>query len=331
MSLPAADSVPSLPATPRWVHAWAVLTAVAVFLLIALGGLVTSLRVGMADTAPVRAPWYMLAISWQETVRERGLGYLIEHGHRQLGWIVGVMTILLAGAIAWRDRRVWLRWLGVAALAAVSIQGVLGMLRVHLESAGMGLEFAMVHGVFAQLVFCTIAAVALFTSRGWQNAVPVDWDEAGRFRRLCWMTVILLLMQLPVGIVLRQLGMGRLGVILVGHLFLAVAVANHILMLTVRIHCSEAVRGLFNGTALILAVLLISQIGLGIGAWWLGAGVGAMDPRPINVVRATLATAHVGSGALLLAAVVLLALRSHRHLAATRPALLPLAATEGAA
>ena len=83
---------PALSAVPRWLHAWAVLTAVAALPLVLLGAEVTTKQVGMVDDVGFRPPWHLLTAS----LRERGLGYLIEHGHRLAGFVVGTMAIVLA-------------------------------------------------------------------------------------------------------------------------------------------------------------------------------------------------------------------------------------------
>jgi len=63
-----------------------------------------------------------------------------------------------------RDRR-QLRWLGMAALAAVILQGVLGGLRVVLYQD----EIGILHATLAQVFFVLICSVALFTSRWWHG------------------------------------------------------------------------------------------------------------------------------------------------------------------
>lgn len=98
---------------PRWVRAWAALTAtVALLLLFVLGGFVTSFRVGMADPVWPTEPWYLLGNDW----RSLEFGKLIEHTHRAAGWIVGAMVSALAlGAWLSEPKRA-VRWFGLAAI-----------------------------------------------------------------------------------------------------------------------------------------------------------------------------------------------------------------------
>jgi cytochrome c oxidase assembly protein subunit 15 len=266
------------------------------------------MKVGMADPEWPSPPWYLLVVSWAELAVARGTGYLVEHGHRQIGWIVGVMTIVLA-AWLWRvEERTWLRKLGLLALLAVCLQGLLGGLRVR-WNASAGLELAMIHGCFGQLVFCLLASIALFTSRSWLQADRMEVGDSGRLRRLATLTTGLIVLQLAAGVWLRQEGEG-----LWVHLLLALAVTAHIVLLARRVLGQRPLATFFRRPALLLAGLLGVQLLLGTGTWWFGGGVGALDYRPVTADRAVLATLHVGVGALLLMTSLLLTLRTYRHL-----------------
>ena len=54
----------------------------------------------------------------------------LEHGHRLYGAAVGLATIVLAVWFLAFERRRWMKALGVLALLAVIVQGVLGGYRV---------------------------------------------------------------------------------------------------------------------------------------------------------------------------------------------------------
>src|SRR5436190_9755727 len=75
----------------RWLHYWAMLTVCATLPLLALGAEVTTKQVGMVDKEWPTYPWHLWLESWQE----KGLGFLIEHGHRLAGYIVGCCAIVL--------------------------------------------------------------------------------------------------------------------------------------------------------------------------------------------------------------------------------------------
>jgi len=137
-------------------HVVALILAVALLPLIAVGASVTSKGAGMAfpdrptsNGALVNPPGW-----WQGEKR------LWEHGHRLLGWTVGMLAIVSA-ASSWR-RGTTLRALACATLLAIVIQGVLGGLRVRAVSTPL----AIVHGIWGQVCFCLAGVVALRTSSG---------------------------------------------------------------------------------------------------------------------------------------------------------------------
>jgi cytochrome c oxidase assembly protein subunit 15 len=138
--------------------------------LLLLGAEVTTRGVGMVDTSGhshLREPLIMVRQWLEGTLFERGIGYVIEHGHRLQGIVVGICTIILALGLWFGARRRWMRWLGPASLLAIIGQGLLGVFRVDLHAL-MGENLALIHGCTAQLVFGLFLSIAVFTSRFWQ-------------------------------------------------------------------------------------------------------------------------------------------------------------------
>src|SRR4051812_32812404 len=97
---------------PRWLRAWAALTALAALPLVTLGAEVTTKRVGMVDPRGFRAPWHLFTVPSEQL----SVGFLIEHGHRLFGFVVGTCCIVLAVGltIQGRGRYRWLGWLALA-------------------------------------------------------------------------------------------------------------------------------------------------------------------------------------------------------------------------
>ncbi|MBM4296282.1 MAG: cytochrome oxidase assembly protein, partial [Deltaproteobacteria bacterium] len=113
----------------NWPHRLAVILACATFPLLFIGGLVTSLGVGLAvPDWPTTFGYNMILYPWSKMVG----GIFYEHSHRLVASTVGLLTIALALIFWFYEPRRWLRWLGAAALALVIVQGVLGGLRVVL-------------------------------------------------------------------------------------------------------------------------------------------------------------------------------------------------------
>src|ERR1700712_3461638 len=99
------------------------LTAFTPFLLIGLGGLVTSHEAGMSvPDWPTTYGYNMFAFPLDKWVG----GIFWEHSHRLLASVVGFLTTVLAIWLWAKDSRSWLHWLGIAAFLLVVLQGVLG-------------------------------------------------------------------------------------------------------------------------------------------------------------------------------------------------------------
>jgi cytochrome c oxidase assembly protein subunit 15 len=146
--------------TNSWLHRFAVLTAVATFLLLGAGGLVTSHEAGMSvPDWPNSYGYNMFLFPPSKWIG----GIFYEHTHRLWASVVGLMTTVLAVWLWLRDSRRWMKWLGIAAFLGVVAQGVLGGLRVTLSMDSLGIF----HGVIAQSFFALVCAIALFTSRFW--------------------------------------------------------------------------------------------------------------------------------------------------------------------
>jgi len=257
---------------------------------------------------------YLLAVSWADTITSRGLGFFIEHGHRQMGWLVGAMTLVLAVwmFLAFAGSRT--RWLGLIALAAVAVQGILGGVRV-LWHVRWGYELAALHGVLGQLTFAYLVCVAVFASRSWLAAQAVELDAAARLRRLATTTVGLVVGQLIVGVWLRQFG-GRLGTPMLLHLLFALGIVAHALLLLRRVGSEPAQAAGLRLPVMIFTGLVCLQVALGAAAWLCGAGMGALDAPlfPLHTGGYFLVTLHVALGAAALASAAVVALRAWRHL-----------------
>ena len=296
--------------SPRWIHYLAIAAGCATFPLVIVGGLVTTTRVGMADAVWPTPPWYFVWMIWVGRAMERGLGFLIEHGHRQLGWIVGLLTLILAGCLWFRELRPWLRWLGVIALVGVIVQGVLGGLRVILISQTL----ALVHGVFAQAFFALMVCLAAFTGRGWADRVtPRESSDAARLQRLALTTTAFVLLQLIFGATLRHLGVPWA---LAAHLVVAFVVVVHVGLLAKRIFVQHADQPKLVRSIEVLGGLMLGQLMLGAGAWGTSSGFGLNETTAASGAQVFFATAHVSVGALILAICVLLTAQSYRLLAA---------------
>jgi cytochrome c oxidase assembly protein subunit 15 len=275
----------------------AVILAVATFPLLFIGGLVTSKGVGLAvPDWPTTFGYNMFLYPWSKMVG----GIFYEHSHRLVASFVGLLTIALALTFWLRERRNWLRWLGVAALALVIVQGVLGGLRVVLLEHTL----AIVHAAAAQMFFALTICLAIFTSSDWQRTPVQTITDGGRLRRLCAVTAALVYLQIVFGAVLRHTG-ERLD----AHLVFAALVALHVMLVVMRVTRHHADVAELNRPSLFLFLLLLAQLALG-GASYV-VKFTALWPVSFNLI-VLITTTHLAVGALMLAVSVALTVRSYR-------------------
>src|SRR5689334_22894306 len=94
-------------------------------------------------------------------------GIFFEHTHRLIASTVGFLTIILTIWLWRAEARPWVRRLGVFALLAVILQGVLGGLRVTLLKDQIG----VFHASLAQAFFGLIVFIGVVRSAAWQRGL----------------------------------------------------------------------------------------------------------------------------------------------------------------
>jgi len=272
-------------------HRFALVTAAATAFLLMAGALVTSNDAGLAVP-----DW---PLSYGSLMPPMVGGIFWEHGHRIIATTVGLLSIVLAGWLWRRDPRRWLRWLGCGAVGAVILQGVLGGLTVIFL---LPKPISVAHASLAQLFFCTVVSIALFTSRWWLEELPSLEDSASpAVRTLALATSAAIFVQLVLGAAFRHGGVGILPHILW---------AGIVLWMVIEV--SRAVRRRFGGViglrrpAVFLSAFAGTQIVLGIGTF-LAVLQARSFPQPV-LVAVVLTVAHVVVGALTLATSVVLTL-----------------------
>jgi len=182
-----------------WLNKFAWLTAVITFLLLGLGGLVTSHEAGLAvPDWPASYGYNMFLFPmhlWRANI-------FYEHTHRLLASFVGLLATILAVWLWLREPSRRLRWLGVAAFCAVVLQGVLGGLRVTLLKD----EIGIFHAALAQSFFVLMAMLA-FSVSGHGDKLAASIQALRISTRIRWLTVaatILIFVQLILGATMRH-------------------------------------------------------------------------------------------------------------------------------
>jgi cytochrome c oxidase assembly protein subunit 15 len=289
---------------PAALHRFAVLTATATFVLLFVGGLVTSTGSGLAVP-----DW---PLSFGQVFPAMVGGVLFEHGHRLVASGVGVLTLVLALWISVREPRPAVRALGLLGLFAVILQGVLGGVTVLYK---LPLAVSVTHACLAQLFFCITVSLVVLTGTAWDTPMA---EVRSPLPSLAVVTTAAVFCQLVLGALMRHMGAGlaipdfplafgrlvpplvtpfitvhfahRVGALVVATLVVATAVT------TLRHHADEP---RLRRPALLAAALLCAQITLGALVIW--------------TRRAVLpTTAHLSIGAALLATCLVVALHAGR-------------------
>jgi cytochrome c oxidase assembly protein subunit 15 len=279
-------------------------TAAATFVLLFVGGLVTSTGSGLAVP-----DW---PLSYGQVFPAMVGGVLFEHGHRLVAALVGCLTVVLALWTVVGETRPAVRALGLLALLAVVLQGVLGGVTVLYK---LPLAVSVTHACLAQAFFCLTVALATVTGRRWAATEPGGVPAA--LPALAWTTTALVFGQLVLGALMRHMGAGlaipdfplAFGRIVpplvspyievhfahrVGALVVALAVGT-----TATVAARGSVDSWLRRPALLAVVLLVSQVTLGALTIWSRR---AVIPT----------TTHLVVGAGLLGTCLTLALRATR-------------------
>ena len=231
-------------------------------------------------------------------------GIRFEHTHRVIAGIVGILTFVLLGLLLRLEKRGWVKGLGTTAVLVVILQALLGGLTVIYL---LPKPISIAHASLGQTFFALVASLVLFTSKEWLTAPKILSENSKSLKRLLSVTMLFIYFQLIAGSVVRHTGGQGLNF----HVVLAFLVVLHILFILVRILRDPALKKFVNHT-LFLASLATVQIFLGVGSYILKLLIEkAPYPRTSEVL---ITTAHQSAGALILAATLLLTLRSFRLL-----------------
>ena len=296
--------VPDAPGYRAGPHWCALLAAISTWPLLFVGGLVTTYKVGMAvpdwpTTFGMNMFLYdMTRASW---------AVFGEHTHRLYGAAVGLFTILLMLDFWAFDRRRWMKGLGAVALLAVIAQGVLGGMRVRWNST----QLAAFHGCFGQAFFGFMVGLCVLTGRGWTSSKIRQVPDARKYRGLTASGLALVYAQVVAGAWLRHYGGFNA---LVVHSILAFLIFGHLSALVIRVERRRGDVPELVPAARALGVLLVLQIVLGVGAWWLLRPYDGIA-RPVTLLAALVRTGHQANAGLVLASVVVLTLRAFGQLA----------------
>jgi cytochrome c oxidase assembly protein subunit 15 len=295
----------------KGLHRFTVFVTCATFVLIMAGALVTSHDAGLA------APDWPL--SYGQVFPKMTGNLFWEHGHRMVATTVGFLTVVLNIWLWRREPRAWVRKLGVFALLAVVAQGLLGGLTVKLL---LPLWVSSAHACLAQLFFCTMVSLSVFTAPGWQQErKTIEEPGSWSLRYLAVAAFAMTFAQLALGATLRHSATWDQYLptnLLLAHITGAVLVTlilGYTVIVTLRQYGGNSYLG---RPARLAAAVLGLQLTLGI-LTYLARRASPEDPQPLNPMI-SLTVAHVACGALVLALTVILGLRAFRLLRSSQTA-----------
>ncbi|MEP6570454.1 MAG: COX15/CtaA family protein [Acidobacteriota bacterium] len=289
----------------RGLHRYTLLLAGATFFLIIAGALVTSHDAGLATS-----DW---PLSNGQFFPKMVGNLFWEHGHRLVATTVGLLTIGLVLFLLIKEKRAWVRRLGLVALLGVIAQGLLGGLTVKLN---LPLVVSAAHATLAQIFFCTTVSLAVFTSRSWTESRPT-LEEQGSLavRYVCLAAAVTIFLQLIIGATLRHsatwdkpLPTDLLLIHIGGAIAVTLLLATAAFMI-LRRHASET---FLTRPAQLALSLLVAQLFLGIAAYMTRVA-SPNDPQPLNPMVG-ITVAHVACGALVFATTIVLTLRTFKVL-----------------
>lgn len=307
--------------------AW--LLVCATLTLIVVGGIVTTTDSGMAfrDWMTSDGTFFL----WYDWLAAEGDKF-IEHGHRLMGALVGMIAIGLVVVTFRCDDRPWVKKFSLAILAGVILQGILGGARVVFDQRTL----ALIHGCTGPLFFAMTVAMVIVTSRWWRQVEPLNSPASDqlprRTFRLAIVCVSLAYAQLVVGAVVRHspdltgaLTATIFRVAVYFHVLLAIMILGHVLLLAWRCLCSRLQRP--AGYALLALVWV--QLCLGMSTWVVKYGVplwatrfigeSTIVNRKADVLSSAIITTHMVVGSIILVTALTVALRLGRQLRINLP------------
>ena len=250
----------------------------------------------------------------------------VEHGHRLLGSLAGMVAIVLVVVTMRNEARKSVRWFSVALLILVICQGLLGGLRVLFDARTL----AKVHGCVGPAFFAAVIGFCVVTSKWWVRQLELDAHRpklrAVWVVRLATLLLVMSFCQLVIGAFLRHIAVDARPSVYTGLVAMHVRTA---LLLFIGTFTQWIVAQFkrFKGTGIrssinFLMLLVVVQIMLGVGTWVVKFGwpvwfselgfAATFVVGEKTFIQMNLITAHVAVGSLILAAWTFHMLRCRR-------------------
>ena len=277
------------------IHRYALFVAGWTVVLLTAGALVTS-----KDAALAVPDW---PLSYGTLNPPMVGGILYEHSHRMIAAALGLLIIVLAFWLWRKDERPVVRWVGLAALGGVIVQGVLGGLTV-LKLLHYWLP--VMHACTAQIMFGLLVGIAVVTSKWWMQNQP-QYEDGGTpaIHAVVTANATVIFLQTLLGA-----GFRHHYISVIPHLVGAAAVLGVVLWTTAILKRRFGQTQELNRARLTLYTLLGAQLLLGAGSLWTRI-LNNDEPQPLPLMVA-FTVAHTVTGALLFATAITTVLLCYR-------------------
>jgi len=278
-------------------HRLAIGLVPATWILLIAGGLVTSTDSGLAVP-----DW---PLSYGTFFPPMVGGILYEHSHRLIAGTVALWTAVLAVWLIAKESRASLKWLGASALAMILLQALLGGLTVIYL---LPTVISVAHASLGQVFFGLVVSIAILTSGAWQAVTPSVHPAVRRLRIMSLGFTALVFFQIVSGAYVRHTGGGGLAWHISGACVAGFAILAALYDVGMRLRPP----GGFLKGVMVLAMITLTQIGFGIGAFIYTQMMEAVPE--IRWVEVFWATGHQALGAVLLGSSVAWVLFTYRSL-----------------
>ncbi len=252
-----------------------------------MGGLVTSTDSGLA------VPDWPLSYGGLFPPMVGGIRF--EHSHRLVASTVGLLTLILTVWIGITEKQKSIRWLAIACLGAVVLQGILGGLTVLYL---LPVPISVAHACLGPIFFSLTASLCTLLSPGYKSEVTKEPASLSKNSRL---TAAAVFFQILLGAVVRHTGRW-----IWLHIIWAFAVFILTALLIIRVLSESGDGKPVLRLALFLGFLVTAEFFLGIGAF-VFTQIKAVQPGLASILFPTI---HQTLGALILATMVVLTLRA---------------------
>lgn len=272
--------------------------------LVAIGGLLTTYRAGMAVLEWPRTLEYGMIEYPLSEMLKADFGLQLEHSHRLIATALGLVSIAVVMTTYVHRSRFALKAMAWVTLAAIIMQGILGGFRVLEVSQNL----AFLHGTIAQAVFATMAVLAAMASHAWERTerTPSEFAKGAYFLGpwVCGM----LYLQLGLGAWLRH--HGHFEALLV-HATYALVVIVAVMVLAKQLGAAalegkergldrEPLRRLQNTILVAVGVQVLLGVLATVGIYVISGGM----ESEVSVGEAVFASLHVVVGAVLFSTTV---------------------------